>query len=532
MLPLRGFEDAKPLALILFFLFLTHFPLLHLPYFWDEAGYYIPAARDLFLSGTLIPHSTPSNAHPPLLMAYLAAWWKIAGYGIVVTRLAMLVVSAFTLLGIFRLARRVANIQVAWGSVVCTAVYPVFFAQSSLAHLDLMAAGLTFWGLASYFERRNLNMVVWFSLAAMAKETAILAPLALLAWEVFSLAGLKKWVPDSSDPYRKRSSDILYLLIPIAVLAFWYAFHYQRTGFVFGNPEFFRYNVQGTMHPLRIILALLMRLWQTFAYLNLYLLTLATVLAMFRPAVSDSKTNIERNRIAFPVQFAFLAVTVAYVAAMAVVGGAVLARYMLPIIPLVIIVCVSTLWRRVRQWWAVLACVVLGFVVALFFNPPYGFSPEDNLAYRDYIQLHQHAEQFLETRYQLSRVLTAWPANDELTRTYLGYVGRPLRVVRIENFTVESLLPAAEQPASFDVALVFSLKYEPPSSSFDGWRLWQEWKTRFFGYHRDVLPDVAAHILGGHVVYREKRQGQWIAVIELDRIQEAMAGAQNHTAIR
>ena len=48
-----------------------HAPLLRLPYFWDEAGYYIPAARDLF-SGSLIPYSTPSNAHPPLVMAWIA----------------------------------------------------------------------------------------------------------------------------------------------------------------------------------------------------------------------------------------------------------------------------------------------------------------------------------------------------------------------------------------------------------------------------------------------------------------------------
>ena len=33
---------------------------------------------------------------------------------------------------------------------------------------------------------------------------------------------------------------------------------------------------------------------------------------------------------------------------MALVGGAELARYMLPVVPLVILVCVSTLWRRVR----------------------------------------------------------------------------------------------------------------------------------------------------------------------------------------
>src|SRR5580700_1081352 len=78
-------------------LFALHTPLLRLPYFWDEAGYYVPAARDLLLQGTLIPHSTPSNAHPPLVMAYLALAWKILGFTPAVTRVAMLAVGAFSL---------------------------------------------------------------------------------------------------------------------------------------------------------------------------------------------------------------------------------------------------------------------------------------------------------------------------------------------------------------------------------------------------------------------------------------------------
>ena len=74
-----------PQQLLLFALFfaglmLLHAPLLRLPYFWDEAGYYVPAARDLFLTGSLIPRSTPSNAHPPLVMAWLALAWHIFGY--------------------------------------------------------------------------------------------------------------------------------------------------------------------------------------------------------------------------------------------------------------------------------------------------------------------------------------------------------------------------------------------------------------------------------------------------------------------
>ena len=117
----------------------------------------MPAARDLLLHGALIPHSTPSNAHPPLVMAYLALAWKLLGYSPVVTRTAMLAVAAFSLLGVFRLAQRVANTEVAVASTVCTALYPVFFAQSSLAHLDLAAAGLTFWALLAYVENRPMD---------------------------------------------------------------------------------------------------------------------------------------------------------------------------------------------------------------------------------------------------------------------------------------------------------------------------------------------------------------------------------------
>jgi 4-amino-4-deoxy-L-arabinose transferase-like glycosyltransferase len=498
-------------ALFFFVLFVLHIPLLRLPYFWDEAGYYIPAARDLLLQGRLIPHSTPSNAHPALVMMYLALAWKVLGYAPAVTRTAMLAVAAFSLLGVFRLAQRVANTEVAVASVICTALYPVFFAQSSLAHLDLAVAGLTFWGLLAYVEERRWAAVLWFSLAALAKETAILAPLALVAWELIA-AQLK-------IDTRKESIRSSSLLLPLIPLTLWYTFHYARTGFVFGNPEFFRYNVQMTMQPLRVVLALGLRLWQVGGYLNLYFLSLAAMLAMWLRPLHDE--GGERQRIALDVQFSFLVVVAAYVLAMAVVGGAVLARYMLPVVPLVIILFVSTLRRRVRLWRGVIAIVVLAFVAALFVNPPYGFSIEDNLAYRDYILLHQRAEDFLEAQYPMARVLTAWPASDELTRPYLGYVTRPMLVFRIDDFTVEQVMAASDLRSNFDVALGFSTKYQPPYPWFEHWNTWQRWKTQFFGYHRDVPPPVAAQLLGGRVVYTDSRNGQWVGVIEIERVEEA-----------
>jgi hypothetical protein len=557
-----------------------HAPLLRLPYFWDEAGYYIPAARDLF-SGSLIPYSTPSNAHPPLVMAWLALAWKIFGQSQIVSRCAMLLLAAFSLLGFFRLARTVANSTVATCSTLLVAIYPVFFAQSSLAQVDLPAAGLIFWGLEAYFRNKPMGarasspVLIWFALAALAKETAILIPVALIFWELANR--LQNQMPSRAaaeyeSPARQcRGEDSSRIesrtgrhdvaqkgspaeavqsancsigttgsrAVPGALqrpptnqfgyawmlsltalpLALWYAYHYARTGFVFGNPEFFRYNVQSTLHPLRILLALLLRIWQTFGYLDLYVVTLACVIAMLFAPLKDAQGK--RPRIPIQTQSAFLAIAIIYLVALSILGGAVLARYMLPVVPLVILICVSTIWRRLRAWRAVIAVVALAFISALFVNPPYGFSPEDNLAYRDYIRLHQRAERFLDQRYPNARVLTAWPASDELTRPYLGYIPKPMQVVKVEDFSAEQVLSASDARSRFDVALVFSTKYQPQHTIFDRWRRWQEWKSRYFGYHVDLTPEIAASVLGGKVVYKERLHGQWVGVIEMQKVEEA-----------
>jgi Dolichyl-phosphate-mannose-protein mannosyltransferase len=520
------------LLFALFFagLMLLHAPLLRLPYFWDEAGYYVPAARDLFLTGTLIPQSTPSNAHPPLVMVWLALAWHAFGYSTLVTRTAMLAASAFALLGLFRLSRIAANRPVAWATTALVAFYPVYFTQSSMAQVDLPAAGFVFWALAAYIEDhttahkedRSWKQVLWFSVAALAKETAILAALALFGWEL-----LGYFIRQRSKEVRWREvlppvdshARSLYLLVPVMPLAAWYAYHYAKTGFLLGNPEFFRYNVAATLNPLRVPLVLGMRLWQLFGYFGLYLLTLAGLLAMLRPPRRES--GVARPRIPFWIQAAFLSVLLAYLGFMSLVGGAVLARYMLPVVPLVILVWVSTLWRRVRYWKLIVTAVAIAFVAGLFSNPPYGFSLEDNLAYRDYIVLHAEAGRFLATRYPGDRVLTAWPASDELTRPWLGYVSanasQPFRVVRVEDFSVAQIDLAARVRDPLDVALVFSTKYQPPHALFENWDAWQRIKEKFFGYHRDLLPEEIAQRLGGKITYHKEINGQWIAVIAAEQ---------------
>ncbi len=521
-------------ALIFTVTWLLHISLLQLPYFWDEAGYYIPAARDLWLKGHLIPDSTLSSGHPPLVMAWLALWWKFSGFTPAVTRTAMLLISAFGLMGVFRLARQVANTSVAIAATALTAIYPVWFAQSSLAHLDIAAAAFTFWGLAEYLRNRRSVAVLFFALAGLAKETAIIAPLALFTYEriVLLLAHPPlKGKGAAPESYKPASSPKFVLPFPnpgwaksVALLASalplfaWFAYHRARTGVFFGNPEFFRYNIAATVDPLRIVLALAQRFWHAFGYLNLFVLVAAAGMAMLYAPLRDD--DGERQRIAIPVQSVFAVLVAAYIVMLSVVGGALIVRYMLPVVPLVIIVCVSTLRRRISWWPWACAVVGLAFVLALFVNPPYRISPEDNLTYVDFVRLHQAAAKTIESRYPNARVLTAWPASDELTRPWLRYVGKAVPVVRIENFSLPQIQLASEARDGYEIAYLFSTKLEPATPMF-GAPFWTRLQERFFDYHQDLPPEIAANMLGGRIVYQARRGGEWVAIVAIEHAQNA-----------
>src|SRR5215472_3031354 len=514
-------DQVRAFSLIFTGLFVAHAPLLRLPYFWDEAGYFIPSARDLLLTGSLVPHSTLSNAHPPLVMLWLAFWWKYSAFTPAVTRTAMLLVAAFALLGVWRLARRVANDQVAIASVVCTAAYPVFFTQSSLAHLDMMACALTIWGLAMYIERRPIATVIFFALAPVAKETAIVAPMALLGWEL--LCPLLRNVEVDGEPLCLQKRNWLStasLLLCIVPLALWLTYHHHKTGYFLGNPEYLRYNLGATLTPLRVALAMLIRLWHLLGYLNLFVLTLLTLYAMSQPPLLE-RDGSERQRIAIPVQCVFVVVIGAYVVALSVLGGAVLARYLLPVMPLVILLCVSTLRRRLRYWVWCVGAVCAAFVFALLTPPPYRIAPEDTLLYRDYVILHKQVETEIARHYPHARILTAWPASDELTKPFLGYVKHPRNVIRIENFSAAQMEHVARATGEFDIVFLFTTKWQPPHPLWQSLPFGERIQERFFDYHEDLLPDRAASMLGGRVVRYENRSNEWVAIVAIERIENA-----------
>ena len=134
----------------------------------------------------------------------------------------------------------------------------------------------------------------------------------------------------------------------------WFYYHWRRTGYIFGNPEFLRYNAEATLSPLRILLALFHRILHLTAHMNLFVPVLCACASLFLTprAMPDGSTRpaLPRNFVA-PLACVFVANTLLF----SVLGGALLTRYLLPLYPLVLLVCVAAFWRRVPAWGAMVA---------------------------------------------------------------------------------------------------------------------------------------------------------------------------------
>ncbi len=497
-------------------LYASHFTLLRLPYYWDEAGYYIPAAWDFFRTGSLIPITTLTNAHPPLPSIYLALWWKLSGFYPEVTREAVLMVAALGLLAVWRLAMRLVGVpSVAIWTVILTGLYPIWFAQSTLAHADIFAAACTLWGLVYALpdhDRKPWAAALWFAAAALSKETAIVIPLTLAfvclltSFHVHSRARFRLW------------REAAWLTSCVLPLAGWYAWHYAKTGFLFGNPEFLRYNAQANLEPLRLLAAFGHRVLHLTAHMNLFVPALLTIAAL----LLNPKPGAEgRARIGAPALWCILYLLVVNAVFFSVLGGALLCRYLLPMYPLLLLVAVTTFYRRVPYWQGLAAFSAVAFIVGLFINPPYGFAPEDNLAYAHVIRLHEAGIAQLNKQFPGSTVLSAWPMTDELRRPELGYLKVPYDVYALEDFTSAQIDRAAAEPEKYSAALVFSTKYDPQSPLFTLGAKSQALDERYFGLHHDLPPEAIALQLHGALVWKKEDQGQWVALIRFNRQFEA-----------
>jgi 4-amino-4-deoxy-L-arabinose transferase-like glycosyltransferase len=473
------------LALFGLIVFLSHAPLLRLPYYWDELGQFVPAALDVFHLGAWIPHSTLPNVHPPGVMAYLAGFWTVAGYSVVNTRIAMLLLASAATLVAFLLAIELCrNVRgaPAFMAVFLLCASPLFFAQAMLAQLDMPAMLLSCLALLLFLQDRIRPAVVVCTALVLVKETGLLMPLLFGGW-LF---------------YEKRRRDASWFLIPAAALAAWLVVLAYGTGHLFGNTEFTRYNLYYPFHPVRLVLGLGRRLYYLFFQDFHWIGTVAIVLAWRR--------GIFRTRA---WRIAWLAVGL-HVLFLSAFGGAMLERYLLPVLPIAYAAMMAavTLFRSPLKIGCQLA-LLAGLIVGNFWNPPYPFPFENNLAFTDFVELQKTAAAFVEHNCPGERIATVWPLTSALSRPEFGYVNRPVPVRALPDFTARSM-DRSDWQQDTRILVLFSRMWEP-KWSWTRIELVRDLRRRFYGYE----PELTIHDMLRRPfvpVARWERRGQWVEV--------------------
>jgi len=479
-------------SLLFFIAFLAllvaiHLPYLKLPYFWDEMGQFAPASLDLYHDGAWVPHSTLPNVHPPGVMAYMALVWRIFGYSILSARLAMLVMAALGVWLAFLLAIRLARGTVgapAFAAVLFLIATPIFYTQSMLIMLDLPAMTFTILALLLFLDARYVACAAVCTVLVLVKETAITTPAVFAAWLFFR---------------EKRRGEALYFAAPAVALGIWLMVLRHATGHWLGNEEFGRYNVTEALDPFHIVAAFGMRAWYLFIGDGHWIGAVALYIGW----------RVLRGK---EWRLAAL-VAVAQLVLVTVLGGAALDRYLLPILPILYAAVATAASAYPASWrWASHTALIGFLVVGWFWNPPYPYPYEDNLAMMDFVGLQRDAARFLETEPAGTRIASAWPFYVAIQNPEFGYVDRPLIGIEAPGLRLADL--AKVDRRSYDLLVVYR-KFAPVEGTFLDIAPLRGFLSS--NYHPQATADEIRDGLGLVPVMRWERREQWIEVFSQGR---------------
>jgi hypothetical protein len=297
----------------------------------------------------------------------------------------------------------------------------------------------------------------------------------------------------------RRQFALQLALAPLLVVGNWVAYVWLSTGRPFGDSSYTEYNVFYPLHPVRLAYGVLRRI----SYLgleNLHFVPLGVLLLRWK-------------QVGFGPLWAPVATACAvHTLLVTVTGGAVLERYLLPVLPVLYTAYaagMSTLTTVLRN--TVIAVSCFGLLAMLFVNPPWPYALENNLAMTDFVEAQSSVARLVEARLSRSRITTAWPLTDALRKPYLGYVEAPIAAVRpVEDFSIERLQSLSWERG--DVLVLFARSWRPDY----GLNSWPWAKALMRRYFR--LPDEAGlmdvkDLQGLKPLIGFEQRGFWVEIL-------------------
>jgi len=351
-----------------------------------------------------------------------------------------------------------------------------------MAELDMPAMVFFVLALGLFLVYRIPAAAFACTVLVMVKETGLVAP----AWFLFWL-----W-------REGRRREALWFLLPFAPLIIWLIALRRGTGHWFGNAAFTQYNVWYPLHPVRLALTLLRRLYYLFGGTGHWIGTVASVIAWRRTPLFRSRSW----RIA-----GGLAAT--HTLVVSVLGGAVLERYLVPVLPILYLAFAAAIWQLAPRWRILSAAsLAAALLVANFVNPPYPFPWENNLAFTDFVRLDVDAADYLATRFPKAKIATMFPVASAYRRPEFGYVHHPLNIREIPDFRAANVAPLARE--NVEVFVLYSGTWDPIGLMQN--TTWTEFLRRYYDYEPPVDANQMRVLLGAQPVARWTRSGQWVEI--------------------
>jgi hypothetical protein len=348
--------------------------------------------------------------------------------------------------------------------------------------LDMPAMTLTVLSLLLFFDEGYAACALATTALVLVKETGISTPIVFAAWLLFR---------------ERRIREALYFLAPAAALGLWLLELHHVTGHWLGNEEFARFNVNQSLSFSHVMYAIGRRIYLLFLGDGHFLGTAALI----------SGWRLLRGKEWTIAGW----VALAQATLVTVLGGAVLDRYMLPVLPILYaaFAVAASVWARPIRLWVQGAMVTL-FIVGWFWNSPVLYAYEDNLAMVDFVRLEQQAAEYLEDHMADQRIATAWPFFDALKRPEFGYVQRPLNVVkRMTGVRLTDLTQL--NPKDFDVLVLYSAEWSVEGRLLD-FEPVRSVVRAFLNPNVNATAEEIRAQLGFVPVLRWTRGGQWIEI--------------------
>lgn len=435
-----------------------HVPFVRLPLHWDELGQFVPSALDLFRDGTWVTTSAEPNIHPPGLSVLLAAVWSFTGYSLLATRLTMLLLAALGAYLAFLLAIRLARGTEgapAFAAVAFLLAAPMFYTQSMMVLLDMPAMVFTLLALLLFLDARYVSAAIACTLLVLVKETAITTPMVFGAWLWFR---------------ERRYKDALLFVAPALALMGWLLVLRNATGSIFGSAEFARYNLNESLAPLHILNGIRRRIYTLFVADGHWIGAISLWYGW--KALRTRDWAIAG------------AVALAQTAAVTIVGGATLDRYLLPVLPILyaaFAVAASTFRPKVRLWSNL---GLIGFLlVGWHLSHPYQI--ENNLTVLDFVEMQREAAQYIESNFPGRRVASTWPFTAAIRDPDYGYVQQRIYTVRAPGLHAAELSVLPLEPT--DLIVLYSRGNLPPE-----FLLRVAWIRDLMGRFMDLQPEATS----------------------------------------